>query len=202
MNIKVEPFCDLELMWSKVLRDSRVTVNKHDLNKPPSIPFKVAILTSEHSPIRKLKFEVFMSDIPSYVSQHFSRHHIAINNTMLEEHIIPTDVEHFVQTSRTDRTGIDRSKLSQTALVDYNFEINAQGLIDASKLRLCLSADKVTLQAWKLVKEQVYNILPELANRMQPQCIVKGFCPYSKLTKCIFNKTMLYNELREKYINI
>lgn len=204
-NVKVFPFCDITDMWKKVLRDSRRTVNKEDTNKEPSERFKKTILRSKHSPIRKLKFEIFIDEIPAYVSQQFSRHKIAIGSSDFlcwSEDIQPTDMEHFVQTSRSDRTDIPREERHQTDMVSYNFESNAQGLIDASKKRLCLAADKNAVKYWKLVKEGVNKICPELADRMQPECVCCGFCPEdSNLVKCNFSNTETYKTLRNKYKN-
>jgi len=44
--------------WDRVLSDTRATVGKPPLNKEPSDIFKVKMLVSEHSPIRKLLYEV------------------------------------------------------------------------------------------------------------------------------------------------
>jgi len=204
MKIEVTPFCDLSAMWSKVLRDSRRTVGKDDLLKEPSQNFKNSIMRSRHSPIRKLKFEIFIEEVPAFVSQQFSRHHIALASdptSSFAEPIHPTDVEHFVQTSRADRTGIKRSERKQTDMVSYNFEANAQGLLDASKKRLCLASDPQAVKYWSEVKIQLAKICPEVAVKMQPECVCVGFCPEDpNLVKCRYTKTKQYEKLREEYI--
>ena len=57
-TVTVKPYTSLFEMWKKVLKTSRVTVGKSDLEKEPSERFKKSILKSQHSPIRKLKFEI------------------------------------------------------------------------------------------------------------------------------------------------
>lgn len=204
MEVKVNPYNEVSEMWKKVLKSSRVTIGKADLNKEPSEEFKKAILKSQHSPIRKLKFEVEFTDIPSHITQQFSRHHIACSTNPLyvfSEEIIPTDIEHFVKTSREDRTRIKREDRKQTDPVNYEFEINAQGLIDASKKRLCVCADPVAIKAWNKVKKAVSELEPLLADKMQPTCVHMGFCPEDpKLVKCNFIESSKYKQSRELFI--
>ncbi len=107
-KVIVEPFCDVDDMWKKVLRDARTTVGKFETGNVPSQGFKESVLKSKHSPIRGLIFEVFFGEIPYHITQQFSRHHIALEtspNMYFCEDIISTDIEHFIQTSRSDRTG-------------------------------------------------------------------------------------------------
>ena len=104
MKIKVERI----LGWDRVLNDARITVGKKDINKEPSEAFKKAILISEHSPIRKLMFEVTWEDIPYWVGMHIRIHHLGFKSG--------DDDLYFVQTQRSDRTQKERNKLPQDAL--------------------------------------------------------------------------------------
>lgn len=200
----VEPYTDISVMWSKVLRDARTTVGKFETGNEPSKQFKESILRSKHSPIRGLIFEVYFPEIPYHITQQFSRHHIALDSTpnmQFCEDINPIDIEHFVQTSRSDRTGKPRSERKQDDNVQYRFRANAQGLIDASKKRLCLEADAGAVYNWKAVKKGIEEICPELASRMQPECVCSGFCPEDeRLIKCKFSKTEMFNRIRAGYI--
>jgi len=204
MEVVVKPYMDMVEMWKKVLNNSRITVGKEDLDKEPSKAFKKSILKSQHSPIRKLKFEVYIKDIEAHVTQQFSRHHVACETNPLytfSEEIKPTDLEHFVTSSREDRTGIKRSERKQNDLINYNFEANAQGLIDASKKRLCLCADTGAVRAWHAVKKGVEQLEPILAQKMQPSCIHYGFCPEDpKLVKCNYSNSAHFNEQRRLFI--
>lgn len=200
VKVKVKGYIEVSEMWKKALKMARATVGKEDLNKEPSEKFKRNILKSQHSPIRKLKFEVDFKDIHSHVTQQFSRHHIAIESdpyAFFSEEIKSTDIEHFVKTSRANRTGIKRSERRQDDLVDYSFEANAQGLIDASKKRLCRASDPLAVKHWNSVKKGIAEIEPLLSEKMQPQCIHCGFCPEDPdLIKCGYLQTSHYKKNR------
>lgn len=203
-KVVVEPFCGIDEMWKKVLRDARTTVGKFETGNVPSQGFKESVLKSKHSPIRGLIFEVFFEEIPYHITQQFSRHHIALEtspNMCFCEDIVSTDIEHFVQTSRSDRTGKPRSERKQDDAVQYRFRANAMGLMDASKKRLCFAADKDAVKNWQAVKAGIEMICPELASRMQPECVCSGFCCEDKrLISCRYNESQAYKEEREKYI--
>ena len=94
--------------WAEVVDDCRSTVGKSPLGKEPSEQFKRNILIAEHSPIRDLIVKWKWLAMPSWVSVHWVRH----------------KWEKFVKTQRTDRTGIDRTKLPQDAPVDFTGEAN------------------------------------------------------------------------------
>lgn len=82
--------------------------------------------------------------------------------------------------------------------------LNAEEIINISKLRLCNKASKETRDVWQEVKEQVAKVDPDLAFMMVPQCIYRGgICPEMK--SCRFceserGKKILsdYKELFEK----
>lgn len=204
-KVIVEPYSTITEMWRKVLRDARTTVGKLEISVDPSKEFKRSILKSKHSPIRGLIFEVFFEGIPYHITQQFSRHHIALEsspNMQFCEDIHPTDIEHFIQTSRSDRTGKSRSERKQDDLVQYRFRANAQGLLDASKKRLCFASDKDAVKNWQLVKKGISDICPELAERMQPECVCSGFCPEDKrFISCKYTETKEYKTNRENYIS-
>jgi hypothetical protein len=59
--------------------------------------------------------------------------------------------------------------------------LNAEEIINISKLRLCRKASKETREVWQAVKEQVEKVDPDLAFMMVPQCIYRGgICPEMK----------------------
>jgi len=204
MKATVTPYQDMRSMWIKVLNSARGTVGKNFTETEPSVDFKKAILRSKHSPIRRIKFDVVLEELPAHVSQQFSRHHIAIEsapNQFFSEQIVPTDLEHFVQTSRADRTGIPRDQRKQNDLLTYSFEANAMGLFDASQKRMCHAADPQAIEAWNLVVAEVSKIEPLIADRMQMQCVCLGFCPEdTKMIKCRFMDTDEYAERRAEFV--
>lgn len=166
-------------MWHQARDRARRTVGKDEIGSKVSDKFKAELVVSEHSPLRELRFLLQFRGIPTYVAQQFSRHRIGIQNPgdylYLEEAIAPADVEHYVRTQRTDRTGEARG--SQEAPIDYDCIINAQGLIDMSKKRLCMAADPKAHALWLEVKKAVTELEPELGAMMVPSCLYRGFCP-------------------------
>ena len=82
--------------WTEVVNDCRATVGKHPLDKEPTREFKKRILIAEHSPIRDISIKWFWGRMPHWVTVHWVRH----------------KWEKFVRTQRSDRTGIDRAKLT------------------------------------------------------------------------------------------
>jgi len=193
IEVIVKPLYPLEDMWRNVLNDARITVGKDELNGKVSDGFKMAILRSEHSPIRNLMFRIKMVNIPTFVSQQFSRHQIA----GIHEPVHKTDVEHFVRTQRSDRTGLDRSELSQIEPVEHNMTINAQGLIDMSRKRTCKMASLEARVAWNHLIIELKQIEPLLTERMVPDCVYRGVCP--EIEPCGYITTKHYQTTKARY---
>ena len=149
--------------WAEVLDAARETVGKEALNREPSDKWKKKILLAEHSPIRRIFFSWEWVDLPYDISTHFVRHKYGI--------------EHWVKSQRTDRTGVDRSKLSQKAPVNHMAEGSVQALINISRKRFCNKADAETQEAWNLVFGEIRKIDPIIASVMVPECVYRGFCP-------------------------
>lgn len=198
MQVEVVPQYDLESMWRQVRLCARATVGKEDVDTPVSGKFKAKMLISEHSPVRELRFIIRFKGVPTYVAQQFSRHRIAIANPgefyrYLDENVIPTDVEHYVRTQRSDRTGEARG--SQEAPVDYQCVVNAQGLIDMSKKRLCQMASPAAQEAWMSVVAELQKVEPLLAKMLVPSCLYRKMCPECN-TDCGFPGSDRWNEMR------
>lgn len=147
--------------WQEVVDDARSTVSKPPLGHEPSIGFKRRMLIAEHSPIRDISVKWKWADIPSWVATHFVRH----------------KWECFVKSQRTDRTGIDRTKLPQDAAVDFTGEANCQHLIDTMRKRLCFQAAKETREYAEDLKLTLYPHEPELSDVLVPNCVYRGGCP-------------------------
>jgi hypothetical protein len=180
MNNAIEPtieFLEVQGTWRQVDDAARTTIGKGQGTKEPSSSWKTRILRAEHSPIRQLHVRWKWNDLKSWVSVHFIRHKIGI--------------EHFVQTQRTDRTGINRDMIPQSALVSHECIANVQSIINISRKRLCFQAAKETQQAWELMLDALALIEPELYHTCVPECVYRGFCP--ELTSCRFHKTDEYH---------
>lgn len=135
------------------------TVGKKLVNKEITSEWKQKILKSEHSPIRELWFG-FRMEIPYWVSVHFVRHHEGVN--------------HYVQTQRTDRTGIDRNEIPQGAMVSHVMTINAQALINMSHKRLCKQASEETRKVMQEICRLAIDKCPELCGLLVPNCVYRN----------------------------
>ena len=180
MKIEILNYVD---NWQAVKDAAMNTIGKES-GQYPSETWKWQILLAEHSPIRLLEFTVRMTGIPSWVSVHLVRHKHGI--------------EHWVKTQRTDRTGVDRSKLPQDALVDHTIRVNAQALINISRKRLCNQAAPETRAVWQAVIDEIGKVEPEIASVCVPECVYRSFCPEMK--PCGKIDRNLYEIERHAYI--
>jgi len=169
--------------WRDVADAARTTVRMEEGDKEPSASWKRRMLLSEHSPIRLMVFRWKWINLKYWVSVHFVRHKVGI--------------EHYVSTQRTDRTAKDREDMPQSALVDHECCANAQATITISRKRLCKKASPETMQAWRLVLDEVAKTEPELVSVCVPECIYRGFCPEFK--PCGHAESAAYQEEREAY---
>lgn len=117
------------------------------------------LVKSEHSPIRELWFGIKM-EIPYWVSVHFVRHHIGIN--------------HYVQTQRTDRTGINRDELPQGEIVSHIMSVNAQELVFMAHKRLCKQASEETREVMKEIVKKVVEVAPYMKDVLVPLCVYRN----------------------------
>ena len=157
-----------EMDWKDVKNVSRTTVNKSHSEVEATDRFKMKMLISEHSPIRLLKVRWLWEGLKSWISVHFSRHKF----------------ECFISTQRTDRTGIDRSELSQDALVNFEGEANAQHLIDVARKRLCYCSSQETREQMEDLKITLMKNSDtyEVGFVLVPNCIYRYGCP--EFEKC------------------
>jgi hypothetical protein len=169
--------------WRDVADSARTTVGKGKGTGDPPDSWKKQLLLAEHSPIRKIKFSWKWKNLPSWVSVHFVRHNVGIS--------------HFVETQRTDRTGIDRNSLTQDSPVTHECEANVQALINISRKRLCSCASPETRQAWKMVVDEIRKIDPIIASVMVSECLYRGFCPETK--DCGFVDSVKFWEDLKRY---
>lgn len=168
--------------WQGIKDATMNTIGK-TTGKYPDSEWKRKLIMSEHSPIRRLKFYWRWADLKYWVSVHLVRHKIGI--------------DHWVNTQRTDRTGVNRDELPQGALVNHAAEADAQAMINISRKRLCMCASPETRQAWQNVKDEVEKVEPELASCMVRECVYRGFCP--EMFPCGFSKTEAYKKELAEY---
>ena len=173
--------------WKRVVDAARFTQGKKSLGREPSDEFKKQMILSEHSPLRELEFDIKMYGIPYWVSNHFVRH---------------VHAQPFVSTSRPDITGskVSRHDMRQDDLVNLQLSLNAQEIINISKLRLCNKASKETREVWYKVIDELVQIEPYLASACVPQCIYRGFCPEPK--SCGRTYTNFFTFTRKHYKNL
>lgn len=153
--------------WTDVLNAARFTQRLPLKSGEPSVTWKKKIIKAEHSPLRCLMFNIDFYDIPNYVSVHLVRH---------------VHAQPFVSTSRPDIDGkqIPREEQKKIDPVNMRLFLNAQEIINISKVRLCNKAEKVTRHIWNQVIEELRKIEPELAMACVPSCIYRGYCPEFK----------------------
>lgn len=181
MKIELRHYIDY---WQDIKNTTMNTIGKNK-GAYPSNEWKLNLLLSEHSPIRKLKISWRWEDLKYWVSVHLVRHKIGI--------------EHFVSTQRTDRTGVNRNLLPQDSLVNHECEADAQALINISRKRLCNCASLETRQAWQEVKNKIAEVEPELAQCMVKECVYRnGFCP--EMFPCGYNKTKAFESELKDYL--
>lgn len=161
-NFKVELLkypTERDWLWCKECTLN--TVGKQLKSNTTSVDreWKVKLLEAEHSPIRELWFGIKMT-IPYWVSVHFVRHHIGVN--------------HYVQTQRTDRTGVNRNKLKQGEIVSHIMSVNAQELVFMAHKRLCKQASPETRKVMKMIVDEVIKVCPEMKSVLVPLCVYRN----------------------------
>lgn len=153
--------------WTDVLNAARFTQRLPLKSGEPSVKWKKKIIKAEHSPLRCLMFNIDLYDIPRYVSDHLVRH---------------VHAQPFVSTGRSDvlKENPPRDEQKMTDLYNTRLFLNAQEIINISKVRLCNKAEFKTRNIWRQVVEELRKIEPELANACVPNCFYRGFCPEFK----------------------
>lgn len=172
--------------WTDVLNAARFTQRKEPRSGEPSVAWKKKIIKAEHSPLRCLMFNINLYDIPRYVSDHLVRH---------------VHAQPFVSTGRSDvlKENLPRDEQKMTDLYNTRLFLNAQEIINISKVRLCSKAESKTREIWRQVVEELRKTEPELANACVPSCIYRGHCP--EIKSCGIADTELFTLKVNDYIN-
>jgi len=108
--------------------------------KDPQLDLNVwyEMLLSPHSSVRCVLYRVYIKDIPYYAQNHLVRHKVGVEPTVYSQ-----------------RSTEGRGKLPQEALIDMHLDINAQALLNMSRVRMCNKADKVVREFMNLIKEEL-----------------------------------------------
>lgn len=175
--------------WEEVVDDCRATVNKPPLGKAPSTEFKKKMVIMEHSPIRNIHVKWFWEHMPHWVTVHWVRHMW----------------ECYVQTQRSDRTGIPRDKLPQNEPQNFTGDANTQNLIDTWRKRLCRTASPQTRDYAEDFKVELRNYEPEIADGLVPNCVYRCGCPEKDSgchlfdTLCATDDRFRSTDIQERY---
>lgn len=121
------------------------------------------IYRNEHSPIRSQLFCISMYGIPTFVSTHFVRHNVGV-------------IGHYCKTQRDDRIGdTEGDAHDRWTPTNHGILCNAQALINIARKRLCHTSHLATIEVMRGILCEVAEIDPDLANRMVPECVYRGF---------------------------
>lgn len=149
------------------------------LDKPMTLRLWRKLLAGEHSPIRELRLQILITDIPYYAAMHIRTHQVALDIIDHPQH--PQDWQCVVRSQRPDGynpVDYDRREARQDAPVSMLISCNPQSLIDVSRKRLCGKADEVTRSIWQEVKNTIalHNdvFVMAIALYMLPDCDYRG----------------------------
>lgn len=175
-------------------------------------------LCSGHSIIRAQEYLIKLYDIPQCVMGHLVRHIHAQPYVLSKrpdrgganfEEVckdladrVDTLVERDLYTVRTFNLCHEIANLplifNRHAPTSMALKLNAEEIINISKVRLCSKASEETREVWKVVVDKIREIDPDLVKHCQPTCVFRGgICPEPK--SCGFNKTGLFNKQLEQY---
>ena len=177
------------------------------------IPLKRLYL-SEHSPVRTQIFWIKFNSIPLFISTHLLRHHVGsvpfqltcrddrkggnVNlNDRLEELCANSIYKGYV-----DHEGINEICATTDRYTPVNLAllINAQSLIDMSKLRLCMQSHKETRYVFERLKEAIAKVDVDLSNAMVVKCVYRGgIC--GEPMACGWNKTDKFQRTLTEYLS-
>jgi len=130
-------------------------------NVKSSQTFKEQLLRN-HSPIRTQIYDVKMYGIPAFVAHHIRTHNVGI-------------MGHWITSRRDDRGG--EADETRSELVDHMFIVNAEGLINIAKQRLCVkSVHPETMGVVAEIKNVVAEVEPVLHRWLAPLCDHESFC--------------------------
>ena len=176
----------------------------------------LSIYKSEHSPARTQLFWIEFVDVPLFVATHFIRHHVGVvpfelsrrddrsNDVTFDVAIKSVNdqltdlLDHILKGEKDIAQCL--IAVIQNELVKLGLCINAQSLIDMSKLRLCNMAHVLTIKAMREVKAEVAKVDESLAKMMVRKCVYRGgIC--GEPHPCKFNRTPAFRKEFAEYMS-
>lgn len=188
----------------------------------------LSIYKSEHSPVRTQMFWIKLENIPLFVSTHLLRHHVgsvpfqltcrddrnggnpgligkidAVNEQLamllsMINHSSYGDQEALIRKIIQELDWL-KDNADRYTPVNLGLCLNAQSLIDMSKLRLCTGcAARETVVVFNAIKKEIQKVDPGLASMMVRKCVYRnGLCGEPRC--CGFNHTPAFEEELAEY---
>ena len=175
----------------------------------------LSIYKAEHSPARTQMFWVTFHNIPLASSTHLIRHHVGslpFQLTCRDDRQggnpgLPNKVDEIIQLISEGELDAAIKKLEwlkdntdRQTPVNLGLFINAQSLIDISKLRLCTGqVHAETYIIYNKVREAMKEVDPALAKMMVRKCVYRGgICGEPRC--CGYNSTPKFQAELEEYL--
>ena len=188
----------------------------------------LSIYKSEHSPARTQLYWIEFTEIPLFVATHFIRHHVGsipfeltrrddrsadvtfiqavddMNDKLndLYTHVLrgeKADAQTLISAIQNELDDW-KERYDRMAPVKLGLCINAQSLIDMSKLRLCQKAHPLTIGVMRAVKGAMLDVDADLAKMMVRKCVYRGgICGEPK--PCGFNHSDLFSSELAIYLS-
>lgn len=188
----------------------------------------LSIYKSEHSPARTQLFWIEFSEIPLFVATHLIRHHVGsipfelskrddrrkdvsfiesvdtMNGKLsdLLDHVLRGEKSEAQSLITVIQNELDewKTKYDRMTPVKLGLCINAQSLIDISKLRFCNMAHPLTIEAMKAVRTKMFDVDADLARLMVRKCVYRGgICGEPK--PCGFNHSSSFRKELTEYLS-
>ena len=133
-------------------------------NKVPDMEWRIKMLNCRHSPVRKLPFSFYISDVPYWLHVELVRHHVGM--------------EKWVKSQRDDRCNneIPRGKKPQDTPVNMIIDLNAESLMTLMNKRLCGNASKKMQELMLMIRAEVLKLNPEFKEFLIPMCLYLHRC--------------------------
>ncbi len=170
MEIKVEKLTDQDLL-------QRVIAFAYDRESKQQLDVAYKRM---HTIVRTQLFIVWMKQIPTKVSVHFVRH-----SQTGQFHLAGSNRADWKLITAPNEAREHDEQCNRLTPVNHVMILNAQHLVDMSKQRLCMAAEKDTVKVMGGIRCGVAEVDSGLALMMRPKCYWSGgFCQEGKHESC------------------
>lgn len=190
----------------------------------------LSIYKSEHSPARTQMFWIKFTNIPLFIATHLLRHHVGSvafqltcrddrdgGNPGLIDKIDRINEKLAILLSMINSSSYGTQKDLIKSIIDeldwlkenadrytpvnLGLCLNAQSILDMSKLRLCTgTAHHETVTVFKALKSEIAKVDPDLAKLMVRKCVYRnGLCGEPRC--CGFNHTPAFRVELSEYLS-